>query len=136
MRDFPRMKYHTRSPLVAIVDDDPSMRQAMASLLAAYGFEVELFSSAEEFLTSIHFHRTDCLVLDIRMPGMSGLQLQRELLTRRRHLPIIFVTAHGNKNQEQLAIRAGAVAFLSKPFSAHQMLRVLASTLDMHEIDN
>ena len=136
MRDSTRMKDHTKNPVVAVVDDDPSMCQAMASLLMAYGLQVEHFFSAEEFLGSAHFDRTDCLVLDIRMDGMSGLGLQRELAVRGHRLPIIFVTAHGNKNQEHLAMRAGAVAFLRKPFSAVQMLRVLASTLDMHEIEN
>src|SRR5471030_2906584 len=130
------MNDHTRSPMVSIVDDDQSIREALASLIEAFGFDVELFSSAEEFLGSIHLERTDCLVLDIRMGGMSGLGLQRELAARGSRVPIVFVTAHGNKNQEQIAMRAGAVAFLRKPFSAVQMLRVLSSTLDMHEIDN
>jgi FixJ family two-component response regulator len=121
--------------MVAIVDDDPSMCQAMASLLMAYGLEVEIFSSAEEFLSSIHFDHTACLVLDIRMPGMSGLELQRQLIARHRRVPIIFITAHGNKNQEQLAIRAGAAAFLRKPFSAVELLRILNTTLDLHEIE-
>jgi FixJ family two-component response regulator len=136
MRDFPRMKYHTRTPMVAIVEDDPSMCEAVASLLMAYGFKVEHFYSAEAFMSSVHLDRTDCLVLDIRMDGMSGLELQRELSASGRRVPIIFVTAHGNKNQEQLAMRAGAVAFLRKPFSAVQMLKVLSSTLDTHEIEN
>ncbi len=136
MRDYSRMKVHTKSPMVAVVDDDPSMCQAIESLLMAYGLHVEHFFSAEEFLSSIYFDRTDCLVLDIRMGGMSGLELQRELKARGRRLPIIFVTAHGNKNQEQIAMRAGAVAFLRKPFSAVQMLNVLSSTLDMKEIEH
>ena len=121
--------------MVAVIDDDPSMRQAMASLLMAYGFKVECFSSAEEFLNSEDIDQTDCLVLDIQMGGMSGLQLQRELAVHGRRVPIIFITAHGNKNQEQLAIRAGAAGFLRKPFSAVQMLRVLGSTLAMYEIE-
>jgi FixJ family two-component response regulator len=102
----------------------------------AYGLHVEHFFSAEEFLSSVYFDRTDCLVLDIRMNGMSGLELQRELKARGCRVPIIFVTAHGSKNQEQLAMRAGAAAFLRKPFSAVEMLRVLASTLDKHELEN
>jgi FixJ family two-component response regulator len=109
---------------------------AMASLLMAYGFKVEHFPSAEEFLGSVYLDRADCLVLDIKMEGMSGLELQRKLAAKGRRVPIIFVTAHGSKNQEQLAMRAGAVAFLRKPFSAVQMLRVLDSTLDMHETEN
>ena len=121
--------------MIAVIDDDPSMCQAMASLLMAYGFEVAHFPSAEAFLSSDEIDRTDCLVLDLQMDGMSGLQLQRELAVSGRRVPIIFVTAHGNKNQEQLAMRAGAAAFLRKPFSAVQMLRVLGSTLDMHEIE-
>jgi FixJ family two-component response regulator len=130
------MKVHTKSPMVAVVDDDPSMCQAIESLLMAYGLHVEHFFSAEEFLSSVYYDRTDCLILDIRMGGMSGLELQRELKARGRSLPIIFVTAHGSKNQEQLATQAGAVAFLRKPFSAVQMLKVLASTLDMQEIEH
>jgi FixJ family two-component response regulator len=133
MRFYP-MKVST-IPLIAIVDDDPSICQAMASLLMAYGLEVEIFSSAEEFLSSTHIDRTDCLILDIQMGGMSGLELQRELAARSRRLPIIFVTAHGNKNQEQLAMRAGAVALLRKPFSAVQLIRILSSTLDRHDFD-
>jgi len=136
MRDYSRMKVYTKSPMVAIVDDDPSMCQAIESLLMAYGLRVEHFFSAEEFLSSVYFDRTDCLVLDIRMNGMSGLELQRELKAMGRRLPIIFVTAHGSKNQEQLAMRAGAAAFLRKPFSAVQMLKVLASALNMKEIEN
>jgi FixJ family two-component response regulator len=136
MRDFPRMKVHTKSPMVAVVDDDPSMCEAMASLLMAYGFKVEHYYSAEEFLSSVHFDQTDCLVLDIRMGGMSGLELQRVLAARGHRVPIIFVTAHGNKNQEQIAMRAGATAFLRKPFSAVQMLGILSATLDMHGIEN
>src|SRR5258708_4625987 len=135
MRDSSRMRNHTRSPMIAVVDDDSSMCLAMASLLMAYGFRVEHFPSAAEFLSSVYVDRTDCLVLDIQMDGMSGLELQRELAARGRRVPIIFVTAHGSKNQEHLAMRAGAAAFLRKPFSAVQMLRVLGSTLDMHEIE-
>ena len=121
--------------MVSIVDDDQSIREALASLIEAFGFEVELFPSAEEFLESITIERTDCLILDIRMGGMSGLELQRELTLRHCHLPIIFVTAHGNKNQEQIAMRSGAVAFLRKPFSAVQVLRILNSALNRHDID-
>ena len=122
--------------MVAIVDDDPSMCQAMASLLMSCGLEVEIFSSADKFLDSPHLDHTDCLILDIQMPGMNGLKLQRELAAMGRRVPIIFVTAHGGKNQEQLAMRAGAVAFLRKPFSAVQMLRVIGTTLDMHQIES
>jgi FixJ family two-component response regulator len=121
--------------MVAIVDDDQSIREALASLIEAFGFDVELFSSAEEFLGSIHLDQTDCLVLDIRMHGMSGLDLQNELAERNRCVPIIFLTAHGNQHQEKQALRAGAAAFLRKPFSAVQMLRILESTFDMHEIE-
>lgn len=123
-------------PLIAIVDDDQSIREALASLIEAFGFDVELFSSAEEFLGSSKLERTDCLILDIRMGGMSGLALQSKLVARHPRLPIIFLTAHGNKHQEKQALRVGATAFLRKPFSAVQMLRILGSTLDMHEIEN
>lgn len=122
-------------PLISIVDDDQSIRESLASLIESFGFEVKEFSSAEEFLGSTQIERTDCLVLDIQMRGMSGLELQRELAARRHRVPIIFVTAHGNKNQKQLALEAGAVAFLRKPFSAVQMLRILSSTLDIDGIE-
>ena len=123
-------------PLIAIVDDDQSIREALASLIEAFGFEAELFSSAEEFLSSFHLDHSDCLVLDIRMHGMSGLDLQSELAERNRYVPIIFLTAHGNKYQEKQALRAGAAAFLRKPFSAVQMLRILSSTLNRQDIDH
>ena len=124
------------SSLVSIVDDDQSIREALASLIEAFGFDVELFSSAEEFLESITIELTDCLILDIRMGGMSGLTLQSKLAARHSRLPIIFLTAHGNKHQEKQALRVGAAAFLRKPFSAVQMLRILSSTLNRHDFDN
>ena len=124
------------TPLIAIVDDDQSIREALASLIEAFGFDVVLFSSAEEFLKSSAIERTDCLILDIRMGGMSGLTLQSELAARHPRLPIIFLTAHGNKHQEKQALRVGAAAFLRKPFSAVQMLRILSSTLNRQDIDH
>jgi FixJ family two-component response regulator len=122
-------------PLISIVDDDQSIREALASLIESFGFEVEQFSSAEEFLSSIYIDRTACLILDIQMRGMSGLELQRELAARRHRVPIIFVTAHGDEKQRQQAIQAGAVAFLRKPFNAAQMLRILGSTLNIDGIE-
>jgi len=122
-------------PLISIVDDDQSIRESLVSLIESFGFRVEQFSSAEEFLGSNEIERTDCLVLDIQMRGMNGLELQRELAARRHRVPIIFVTAHGDENQKRLAMEAGAVAFLRKPFSSCQMLRILGSTLGIDGID-
>src|SRR5271170_6342911 len=127
MRDIPRMQQQTRSEVVAIVDDDKSIREAMDSLLRGFGFQVELFSSAEEFLSSSDLHRTDCVILDIQMTGMNGLKLQYQLAARDHAVPIIFLTAHANKRNEQKAMQGGAVAFLSKPFSATKLLQALST---------
>jgi FixJ family two-component response regulator len=109
-------------PLVSVVDDDESVREALPDLLREFGFTVEAFSSAEEFLASDALGRTGCLVLDIRMPGMSGLELQRELIRRQAKIPIIFITAHGDETLRPRLIAAGAVDCLLKPFSETALL--------------
>jgi len=121
--------------LVSIVDDDESIRQAMESLLAGFGFQVELFSSANEFLSSPHLSDTDCLILDIQMPGMNGLKLQYQLAARDHPVPIIFLTAHGNMRNLEQAMRHGAIAFLRKPFNAGELLQALRTALHMPQIE-
>ena len=107
----------------------------MESLLLGFGFQVELFSSAEEFLSSPHLDDTSCLVLDISMAGMSGLELQRNLAARDHQIPIIFLTAHGSKYNEWRAKHFGATAFLHKPFGSCQLLQALCMALNMPPIE-
>src|SRR5580658_2464161 len=103
--------------LIAIVDDDESIREATTNLLKSYRFRAAAFSSAEEFLNSSLVEKTKCLLLDLAMPGMSGLELQRRLAAERRRIPIIFITAHVSPEVRAQALREGAVAFLPKPFN-------------------
>jgi FixJ family two-component response regulator len=103
--------------LVSIVDDDESVRESLPDLLKEFGFAVEAFSSAEEFLASDHIGQTRCLILDMAMPGMSGPDLQRELRLRRQDIPIVFITAHGDETVRPRALAEGAAECLLKPFS-------------------
>ena len=103
--------------LVSIVDDDESVRESLPDLLREFGFAAQAFSSAEEFLASDCVCRTRCLILDVAMPGMSGPDLQRELTLRRQEIPIVFITAHGDKAVRPCLLQQGAVECLFKPFS-------------------
>ena len=116
--------------LVAIVDDDNSMRNALDGLLKSVGFPAQAFASAEEFLKSGQQHQTSCLIADIRMPGMSGLELQAQLNAERCRIPIIFITAHGDTKMRVQAMRAGAVEFLSKPFDEEVLLQSVRAALE------
>src|ERR1700674_5299395 len=100
--------------MVAIVDDDDSMRSAIEGLLKAVGLPAQAFASAEEFLKSGLQHHATCLIADIRMPGMSGLELQARLNTERCRIPTIFITAHGDAKMRMQALRAGAVEFMAQ----------------------
>ena len=117
-------------PLVSVVDDDESVRESLPDLLQEFGFAVETFASAEEFLASGRIGDTCCLVLDIAMPGMSGPDLQRELLQRRQQVPIVFITAHADKSLFPRLIVLGAVACLLKPFSDTALREALNAALD------
>jgi FixJ family two-component response regulator len=119
-----------KAKLVAIVDDDDSMRSALDGLLKAVGFPARAFASAEEFLKSGDQHQTSCLIADIRMPGMSGLELQAQLNAERCRIPIIFITAHGDAKMRMQALRAGAVEFLSKPFDEEVLLESVRAALE------
>src|SRR6202022_4254130 len=110
------MDNQAKTKLVAILDDDDSMRSALQGLLKAVGLRAQAFASAEEFLKSGQQHHTSCLIADIRMPGMSGLELQSQLNAEHCRIPTIFITAHGDAKMRLQALRAGAVEFLSKPF--------------------
>ena len=115
--------------LVSVVDDDESVRESLPDLLRECGFAVQAFSSAEEFLASDYVDRTQCLILDIAMPGMSGPDLQRELTLRQQPIPIVFITAHGDVTVRPHLIRLGAVECLFKPFSEAALLEALSTAL-------
>ena len=118
------------TPRVSIVDDDESVREAIKSLLRSIGFGADAFASAEEFLNSDYQHNTECLILDVRMPGMSGLQLQEQLASAECDLPIIFITAHVSDTEARTrALASGAVDFLIKPFSEEALLNDIHTAL-------
>jgi FixJ family two-component response regulator len=116
--------------LVAIVDDDDSMRSALQGLLESAELRAQSFASAEEFLKSGQHHQIACLIADIRMPGMSGLELQAQLNAERRRIPIIFITAHGDEKMRMQALRAGAVEFMAKPFNDEALLESVRAALE------
>jgi FixJ family two-component response regulator len=129
--NFVSMINQGKTKLVAIVDDDDSMRSALQGLLKAAGLPAQAFASGEEFLQSGQQHQAACLIADIRMPGMSGLELQAKLNAERCRIPTIFITAHGDEKMRMQALRAGAVEFLSKPFDDEILLEsVRAALLD------
>ena len=116
--------------IVFVVDDDPSVRRAIERLIGCVGLEVELFVSAQEFLASKRPNVPSCLVLDIRLPGISGLNLQRQLAKANIHIPIIFITAHGDIPMTVRAMKAGALEFLTKPFRDQDLLDAIQLALE------
>ncbi|MCP1625300.1 response regulator transcription factor [Pseudomonas nitroreducens] len=115
--------------LVSVVDDDESVRESLPDLLREFGFEVNAFSCAEDFLASDALQRTRCLILDVSMPGMSGPQLQKELAQRAIPVPIIFITAYSDATTCPRLLAQGAVACLLKPFSEAELLKALSAAL-------
>ena len=118
-----------RTVLLSVVDDDESVRESLPDLLRACGFAAQAFASAEEFLASDVLGETRCLILDIAMPGMTGLDLQRELTLRRQAIPIVFITAYGDETVRSRAVEAGAVECLFKPFSETALLDAIDAAL-------
>jgi FixJ family two-component response regulator len=116
-------------PVVSVVDDDESVRVAMSSLLRSLGYDACVFASAEAFLTSPRLHDTACLIVDIHMPGMSGLDLQAELRARHRDVPIIFITGFPEEALKRRAEAAGAVGFFGKPVDGGVIIRCLDAAL-------
>lgn len=116
--------------MVAIVDDDDLVRDSLGGLMKEAGFPALTFASAEEFLTSGEEKRTACVIADIRMPGMSGLELQAKLNEAHQRIPIIFITAHGDEKLRLQALRAGAVEFLIKPFDDNALLESVKAALE------
>jgi FixJ family two-component response regulator len=119
-----------KTKLVAIVDDDDLMRGALQGMLKSVGLRSQAFASAEEFLTSGQQNHTACLIADIRMPGMSGLELQAELNDEHHRIPTIFITAHGDEKMRMQAFEAGAVEFLAKPFDDEALLESVRAALE------
>src|SRR5215813_15196727 len=116
-------------PLIAVVDDDSSLRESTQLLLRSAGYRAEVFASAQEFLDSPQIEETACLILDVRMPGMDGLELQRSLNEAQKQIPIIFITAHATENEEKCARQAGAVDFLRKPMYDVKLLSAIQIAL-------
>ena len=123
-----------RAPIVFVVDDDPSVRRSIKRLIGSVGLQVELFGSAQEFLLSKRPDAPSCLVLDIRLPGISGLDFQHELAEANIHIPIIFITAHGDIPMTVRAMKAGAVEFLTKPFREQDLLDAIQLALERDRV--
>lgn len=123
-------KASTKTDIVAIVDDDEPLREALGSVMKAAGFSPRTFASAEEFLACDDCDETACLILDVRLPGISGIELQKQLAGANRRLPIIFVTAHGDASLRDSLMRAGASAFLYKPVRSDALLKEIHTALE------
>jgi FixJ family two-component response regulator len=121
-----------RAPLVSIVDDDESVRESLPDLLRTFGFASRTFSSAAEFLASESVDQTDCLLLDVAMPGMSGPALQQEVSRRGSRIPIVFITAQGDESLRPRLLEAGAIDCLIKPFSEAALLGAVTRALRTH----
>jgi FixJ family two-component response regulator len=121
---------HNQS-IVMIVDDDNSIRRAIRRLMKSFGFAVETFASAEEFLGSDRLEKTSCLILDVHMPGMNGLELQERLVASNSEIPIIFITAFTDERARLQALKAGAVGYLAKPFADDELLNCIHTALKL-----
>ena len=118
------------APLIAVVDDDIAVRESLESLISSVGLEVRVSASAEEFLDSAHPRKADCLIFDVRLPGMSGIELHHHLMTREYNVPVIFITAHGSDNGARSeAASEWTVAYLIKPFGDDELLDAINAAL-------
>ena len=117
------------SPLVSIVDDDPSVRNSARRLLRSSGLQAEAFASGDDFLQSEFIEKTDCLLLDVYMPGMDGLELQRRLRESGHRIPIVFLSAKASEEEERRAMQAGAAAFLHKPARTESLLEAIREAI-------
>ena len=124
------MSIQQSSRFIVIVDDDRSVQIALEDLIESEGLSTLCFGSAEQFLDSGAQHKAACLIADVRMPGMSGLELQTKLKAERCHIPIIFITAHGDAKMQTQAVRDGAVKFLAKPFDNTVLLEAVHAALE------
>jgi FixJ family two-component response regulator len=123
----------SKLPLVAIVDDDASVRATADSLVRSLGYVVDTFASAEEFLRSKRLDDFSCVIADVQMPRMSGVELQAHLLTRGNHVPFIFITAFPDERVRAQALGAGAIGYLTKPFDGDSLIRCLQTALERHD---
>ena len=121
----------SKVPMIAIVDDDESFRRATASFIRSLGYVAAAFGSAEAFLKSDRINDTDCVISDVQMPGMTGIELQCRLIAQGHHLPVIFVTAYPEVKTRGRALAAGAVGYLDKPFSDHTLIACLNEALSV-----
>ena len=128
-----RKLQQSKNPLISIIDDDLSLVEAIVSLLQSAGYKAKGFHSADDFLKSRRLHSTACLILDVRMPGMGGLELQRLLAAEDFQIPIIFITSYDSEDVRARAFQAGAVEFLCKPFSQESLLQAVRSALANQE---
>ena len=118
------------APIISIIDDDESMRCAIKSLVTSLGLDAYTFASAEAFLQSPHLDDTSCLITDLQMPGLSGVELQKSLLAQGRRIPIIFMTAFPEERMRARAIEAGALGFLSKPFDSQTLINLIDKAVE------
>jgi FixJ family two-component response regulator len=124
------------APFIAIVDDDASIRKAINGLLRVIGFRSETFASAQELLRSMSLSRADCVISDVNMPGMSGLELHLELLAQGHRIPTILITAYPNEDIRARALDAGVICYLTKPFSDDNFISCVRSALDRDQTEN
>jgi FixJ family two-component response regulator len=124
-----------KKPVIAIVDDDDSIREATMSLMRALDFSAEAYSCAEDFLTSGRLQRTSCLIADVRMPGMSGLEFHRRLVLSGNPIPTVLITAHPDDGARARALEAGIIGYLTKPFDDDDLLGCIRSALDHRKKD-
>ena len=121
-----------RTAKIAIVDDDDAVREAMKLLVRSLGYHASTFGSADEFLNSGQVDDTSCLITDVQMPGLSGVELQDRLIARGHRIPIIFITGYPDENVRTRVMKAGALAFLTKPINPHQLLDHLEKALKVN----
>jgi FixJ family two-component response regulator len=122
----------SKPPVISVVDDDASVRVGTENLLTSLGYIVHTFASADAFLRSSHFDETSCVIADVQMPGMSGVELQTVMLARAHRVPFIFITAFPNETAGAQALKAGAIGFLTKPFDRATLIKCLNAALEGH----
>jgi FixJ family two-component response regulator len=125
----------SNTAVISIVDDDESIRDVISSLIRSFGLTAHAFVSAEEFLQSPHLNETSCLISDVQMPNMNGIELQRVLIEQGRRMPIIFISAFPDEAVEASAMKAGAICFLSKPFDGREIIKCIADAIEGTGID-
>jgi FixJ family two-component response regulator len=133
MSDHPMKMNLSQAPVISIVDDDESVREATRGLVRSLGYVAKTFESAEEFLNSESMHDTSCIIADVQMPGVSGVELQSRLIAEGHRLPMIFITAFPEERIRARALEAGAVGYLSKPFNEEHLIGCLDKALKMRD---